>query len=484
MLVNGIPTKLKGVCLHQDVAAVGNAVTKSLLRQKLSLFKSFGCNAIRTSHNIPSLDLLDLCDEMGFYVLEEWVDKWTTGSYGRYFASEWEHDLTYMVKRDRNRACVIMWSVGNEVYAQGSDSMLTILDSLIANVKRYDGRPVTVACSPHYAQPDEVETKAIDEVLSIIDKIADRVDVIGLNYQEQWYSEIRAKHPDKLIVGTETYLFFRGSRERYFNYNTQNPWLDVVNNDYAIGGFVWAGMDYLGESMGWPSKGWCGAMTRSNFERKPISWLFESYWSSKPVVHITVLDYTLRDEMVREPWSFPPMIDTWHFPQYRYMPMQYMIFTNCEKVHLSLKNRDFDILNRSDFANGIITGYLPLEPGPVTAEGIIDGKIVCTHSLNNAHVASRLVFDDKTPVPLLTVRVVDAEGNQCMRESSLVRFTVEGDCTIEGVDNGDMMRLSPYNTDSVHLFHGCASVVLRITGNSNVKVTAYADGIEEATFRL
>ena len=223
IFVNGRPEKLKGVCLHQDVAGVGNAVTKSLLRQRLQIFRDMGCNAIRTSHNTPSRDLLDLCDEMGFYVIDESFDKWDTGSYGRYFEAEWEKDLAYMVRRDRNRACVVMWSVGNEVDRQGSAAMLEKLGRLVGAVKALDTRPVTCALSPHYSDPDGNTVVGIDNTLPLISEIARRVDIMAFNYQEQWYEDFHAANPDKLIVGTETYLFFRGSRNNSSTLTPKTP---------------------------------------------------------------------------------------------------------------------------------------------------------------------------------------------------------------------------------------------------------------------
>ena len=487
MLVNGRPEKLKGVCLHQDIAGVGNAVTKSLLRQRLSVFKELGCNAIRTSHNTPSVDLLDLCDEMGFYVIDESFDKWNTGSYERYYEQEWEKDLTYMVRRDRNRACVVMWSVGNEVHAQGSAEMLRMLKNHVRAVKALDSRPVTCALSPHYSDKSgENEVFGIDNTLPIISEIAAAVDILALNYQEQWYEELREANPGLLIVGTETYLFFRGSRNNYFNFSTENPWMDVERNDYALGGFLWAGADYLGESMGYPSKGWSTGLIRSNHERKPVSWLFESYWSDKPMVHFTVQDYSLQDDMTREHWSTPRMLDCWSFPMYSRSPMPYMIFSNCEEVQLFLNGKQLDIKKPSEFEGRIITGFLPMDPGEVLVKGLNGGRVVCSHSLKTSGPAARLEFTqpeqhvDAEGIRqlILNVGAFDRDGTPCMRESGAVRFAAEGDCIIEAVDNGDMLNSESYGGDRVHMYQGTAAVILRIRGTKGpITVTAYADGM-------
>lgn len=130
LLVNGVSTKLKGVCLHQEAGCLGTAVTKEIWRERLTHLKKLGCNAIRAAHHTYSEEFLDLCDEMGFYVYEECFDKWKGGLYGRYFDKNWESDVEAMVKRDRNRACIVIWGVGNEVENQGQDSMLAILKQL------------------------------------------------------------------------------------------------------------------------------------------------------------------------------------------------------------------------------------------------------------------------------------------------------------------------------------------------------------------
>lgn len=485
MFVNGNAVKLKGVCLHHDGGCVGAAVTEALLEKRLGVLKDMGCNAIRTSHNIPSGELMDLCDRMGFYVLDECFDKWVQGAYSRFYENDWEEDLTYLILRDRNRPCVVMWSVGNEIEDQGAKPMLDILRKLCNKVRNLDERPVTVAMSPHYQsmEGEPVEQFVADKV-EAVKRIGEIVDVIGCNYQEQWYEAIHKEMPDKLILGTEVYLFFKGSYDHYFNYSTENPWMDVEKNDYVIGGYLWAGVDYLGESMGYPSKGWAGALIQSNLVRKPVSYLWESYWSEKPVVHISVLDYTKKAEIVREPWSEMPLSDCWNYPMFAKIPMPYMIFSNCQEVRLSINGKYFDIPKPEACESRIISGFLPLETGVVLVEGVNDGKVVCTHRLVTSGPSCKLKFIDEPHLParmpaqlLFTVAAMDGEGNVNPRESGEVRFTVEGPGAIEGVDNGYLCNMEPYKADRVHMNQGKASVALRVTGKGRVVVHAFAEGL-------
>ncbi|MCD7955923.1 MAG: hypothetical protein LUG93_09295 [Lachnospiraceae bacterium] len=492
--VNGAPVKLKGVCLHHDGGCVGSAVTKSLLRQRLELIKSMGCNMIRTSHNIVSEDMMDLCDEMGFYVLDECFDKWVQGSYSRFYETDSEADLSYLVLRDRNRPSVIMWSVGNEVGDQGSSPMLEILARLCAIVRKLDAsRPVTVALSPHYTNlAGEPVEEHVEDKVDAISRVAAIVDILGLNYQEQWYEAIHDALPEKLIFGTETYLFFRGSYNHYFNYGTDGSWPDVEKNPYVIGCCLWAGVDYLGESMCYPSRGWAGAAIQANLVRKPISWLWESCWSEKPVVHISILDYTQPMEIVREHWSEMPFSDCWNYPMFQYAPMPYVIFTNCQEVRLSQNGKGLDIPKPAECKNRIITGFLPLEPGEVLVEGINDGEVVCSHRLVSSGPSARLEFEDTSgalfagkasaePMQMLiTVKATDANGIWNPRESQEVIFSVEGPCEIEGVDNGYLCSLDAPASDRIHMHQGRASVVLRIMGSGRIVLHARAAGLADA----
>ncbi|MGI6107171.1 MAG: glycoside hydrolase family 2 TIM barrel-domain containing protein [Lachnospiraceae bacterium] len=482
LLVNGNPVKIKGVCLHHDAGAVGSAVTKPLLREKLRVLKSVGCNGIRTSHNIHSADLLDLADEMGFYVLDECFDKWISGSYSRFYDSDVQADLSSMIFRDRNRPSVLMWSVGNEVDDQGAEPMLKILRRLVGIAHSLDSRPVTVAMSPHYKDIDGNSVDGnVPAVIDSIARIAAEVDVIGCNYQEMWYDAIREKCPSKLILGTETYLYFRGSYDHYFNYSQQNPWLDVVNRDYVIGCSLWAGYDYLGESLGYPSKGWAGALLQNNMDFKPITWLWKSFWSDEPTVHISILDYTKPMEMVREPWSEMPLSDCWNYPMFSMVPLPYMIFTNCEEVRLSLNGKYFDIPRPSECVSGIIQGFVPKDEGVLKVEGVVGGKVVCEHSIRTCGETARLAFTrapqsfawDGSPAQiLLTAEAQDAEGVRDCRYAEKITFRTEGPVRIEGVESGYLCDDQPMRADSVRMNEGHASVIVRVLGTGKAAVEA------------
>lgn len=517
MLVNGVPTKLKGVCLHQEAGCLGTAVTKEIWRERLAHLKSLGCNAIRAAHHTYAEDFLDLCDEIGFFVYEESFDKWKGGLYGRYFDENWEADIEAMVKRDRNHACIVIWGVGNEVENQGQDSMLAILKQLSDKVRTLDtSRPVTYAMNPHFKRESNVDLSKIKDIQQFVDevsdteiydakervsriaKIAEIVDIISCNYQEQWYELIHEQIPDKLILGTEVYEYFCGHYDQMQNFTEQIPSAIPFEYDYCIGSFIWTGYDYLGESMGYPAKGWSGALIRTNNEYRPVAYMLKSIWSEEPVVHFSVMDYSLDDEGVKEHWDSPIYADHWHFPQFRKTLIPYMIASNCDEVHLFLNGKQFFIPRPSECKNGIITGFLPWQPGTVTVVGYQNGKEACRHEVVTPGMAVALAFDqecdhkecvstvnlgmpEKKQHLLLTVRAVDENGNSCFRESGKVHFAVEGAAKIVGVDNGDICSNEPYQEDSVHLYHGCASVMLELYCKpGRVSVHAFGDGLRQA----
>lgn len=518
LFVNGQNIKLRGVCLHQEAGCFGTAVQKEIWQERLTALKEIGCNSIRLAHHLYMPEMLDLCDEMGFYVYEEAFDKWTGGSYGRKYATQWEKDISTMVKRDRNHPSILFWGVGNEVENQAYDSMLGMLERHVAKVKSLDDtRPVTCAMNPHFAYPaPEVDMSQVEDIQQFVDDmksgeifdmddrvdriklIAERVDFLACNYQEQWYDRIHKAIPDKAILGTETYMYFRGWEENFQNFSDNNPWWDVEDNDYVIGGMIWAGIDYLGESVGWPSKGWSGAMFATDMEKKPMAWLMQSYWTNEPMVHFAVMDYTLADNGTKEHWDYPRYCCHWEFPQYGKAVIPYMIATNCEQVELHVNEKTYLLQPTKHYPNRMITGFLPYLPGTLTVIGKNNGVEVCRQEVKTPGQAVQLKFDveeqtvllqdlaggkdgQKAPYQvMLKVRAYDADINPVVREYAKIQFFAGGPAEVIGVDNGDMKSIEPMHFDSIHLFNGRANVALRLMGPGRVKVTAYAAGMKMA----
>jgi beta-galactosidase len=283
MTVNGEKVKLKGVCLHHDGGITGSAYYDEIWRRRLNILKSIGCNAIRTSHNPPAQEFLDLCDELGFYVIDECFDKWKSGYYGAHFDADSQLDLTDFILRDRNHPSIIMWSIGNEVENQGADSMLDIQKKLAKIVHGLDCRPVTCALSPH-ANPRTLVNSPPEELVKLTKKLAKDVDVLGLNYHEPLY-EHYTKGIDKPILGTECYEYYSSVGTNFEDVCDKNPWQFVLESENVIGQFIWAGIDYLGESS-WPSKGWAGSILDICGFMKPNAFFRKSIWTSEPFVYL------------------------------------------------------------------------------------------------------------------------------------------------------------------------------------------------------
>lgn len=489
--VNGRQVKLKGVNMHHDGGCLGAAVPRHALYRRLQAFQKMGCNAIRTSHNPPSRELLELCDRMGLFVVDEALDKWVSGSYERYYPEHGVQDVQAMVRRDRNHPCILIWSVGNEVADQGSDAMLGRLKELTDAVRALDAtRPVTYAMVSVFLN-DRTQTSR--EKSALVHRIAEHVDIISCNYQEQWYDTYHADTPDKPILGTEIFPFYRGKGECLKAYYDRNPWLDVEERDYVIGGFVWAGIDYLGEATAWPAKGWTASLMDLFGNRRPVSYLLESFWSHEPMVHITFLDGKKRCDLQKDHWGFPQTSSHWNFAQYGEAAMPFHIYTNCEAVALYLNGQYYLTLEQKDFANRIITGYLPNLPGQVEVKGIKGGEVVCTHVLRTAGNPYKLVaaFDrsrlaaDGTDIAYADVQIVDENGIPCPEAENVVRFSVSGPGVLQAVDNGDLLGEHGYHDSSLPAFRGkCGCVVKSTPEAGTVRLAVTAEGLEAAYLTL
>jgi beta-galactosidase len=289
LLVNGKSEKLKGVCLHQDAGSLGVAVPKEIWRYRLNNLKEMGCNAIRPSHHPFAPEFYDLCDEMGFYIMDEAFDEWRHGSlwgvtddnagkvpygYHKYFDQWAKTDLTNMILRDRNHPSVIMYSIGNEIPDQRKEDGTKTAKYLLNICHALDSTRLVTAGVDFVADANPTG-------------FLDALDIAGYNYvgrftHEKMYEPEREKYPERLFLGTETY------HDTYY-------WLAVRDNPYVIGEFIWSGYDYLGEGRTWPIRGWDGGVIDLAEYKRPEYYLRKAYWADEPVVHIAVQNYENKD---------------------------------------------------------------------------------------------------------------------------------------------------------------------------------------------
>ncbi len=499
-LLNGEHIKMNGVCLHHDGGSVGAAVPVGVWKYRLKKLKEMGCNAIRTSHNPPAPEFLDLCDEMGFLVMDESYDEWEIGKrkygYHVYFDKWGKRDLTSMLERDRNHPSIVIWSVGNEIPDQKTNEGIKTLRSLVEICHQIDPtRPVTSAC-------DNIAADGGATKLGFLNGL----DIVGYNYVDRWherrelyYSIDRHDHPNWKMIGTESESNSGGIRGDYSlgndsaffpNYNyrmidAEQLWKFVHMHDYVIGDFMWTGIDYLGESH-WPYKNWSfGVLDLCGFPKDGY-YFYQSQWTEKPMIHL-----------------FPHW--NWQGREGQVIPV--LCYTNCNEVELFMNGKSYGV-KRIEFPrqghSGAWNKYanpevnpttadlhlewdVPYEPGVLKAVGKIDGKIMCTEEIRTAGKPAglRIVPDRDTineggqDVSNIKIEITDSSGNVVPTADNLVKFSIEGEGKIIGVSNGNPLDLDSFKADRRKAFNGlCLAVIQSGNKAGSIKFTAQSDGLK------
>ncbi|MCL2229476.1 MAG: DUF4982 domain-containing protein [Treponema sp.] len=485
MTVNGEKVKLKGVCLHHDAGIAGSAYYDDVWRRRLNILKSIGCNAIRTSHNPPAQEFLDLCDEMGFYVIDECFDKWKSGYYKDHFDEDAKRDLTDFILRDINHPCVFMWSVGNEVENQGQDSMIAIQKTLCDIVRSLDDRPVTCALAPH-ANPRTLVGAAPGELVKLTKKMAKDVDVLGFNYHEPLY-EHYTKGIEKPIVGTECYEFYSSVGTNFEDVSEKNPWQFVLENDNVIGQFIWAGIDYLGECP-WPAKGWSGSIIDICGFLKPNAYFRKSIWTEEPMIYMAFYDQHIKPDYSRGRWSFPKLSSHLNHSYFERQNVKLAVFTNCEEAQLFINDKKMGRRKKSEFANGIIEFPIEYVYGKIEIKGINNNKEVCSYELKTSLKEAqkiKLIPDKKEiengAVAHVEINITDKNGELCPNEEVLVEFALEGDAKILGACSSDLNQNLGFANSKVVTSCGKALVLIR-AGQSGKEIIlrAYSENLKES----
>jgi beta-galactosidase len=493
-LLNGGPVKLKGVCLHHDAGCLGAAVPDKVLERRLRRLKELGANAIRTSHNPPAPELLDLCDRLGLLVKDEAFDeftpskkKWVNGrnvglpsrfGYAEVFEQWSVADIQDLVRRDRNHPCVILWSIGNEIdyandpftdpvlgedYQPGNPPAQDLVKRarpLIAAVKSLDRtRPVTAAL----ANLPMSEAVGLPELL----------DAVGYNYQESRYADDHKKFPKRIIFGSE-------NRQQY------NAWTAVRDNDYVAGQFLWTGIDYLGEAGEWPNRAsGAGLLDLCGF-KKPLAWFRQSLWSRQPMVYLCVAGGN------RGPGRRGfGAIEHWNWPANATVTV--LAYANCPEVTLTLNDKLIGTKRLSEATNGVLRWTIPYEPGVLKAVGRANGSEVCEYTLQTAGPASRIelmpdttrLHTDGKDICHLEFQVVDAQGVRVPDAEPEVTFEVSGPAALLGIENGDLNSPEPYQGPTRKAYHGRGLAILQsTTAADKVRITATAPDLEPATVEL
>jgi len=487
MTVNGQKVKLKGVCLHHDAGITGSAYYDVVWRRRLIALKNIGCNAVRTSHNPPSEEFLDLCDELGFYVVDECFDKWKSGYYAAHFDKDAQRDLTDMILRDRNHPSVFMWSIGNEVENQGADSMLAIQKKLAAIVRTLDERPVTCALAPH-ANPRSLVNAPVQELVNLTKKLSKDVDVLGLNYHEPLYPYYTEKI-EKPILGTECYEYYSSVGTNFEDVCDKNPWRYVLESDNVIGQFIWAGIDYLGEST-WPAKGWTGSILDICGFMKPNAFFRKSIWTDEPFAYLAFYDQNINPDYSRGRWSFPQMSSHLNHEHFHRKAVKAAIFTNCPECELWINGKKMGRRKKADFENGIIEWAFEYTTGNVEVKGFKEGKEVCSYSLKTAGEAKKiqLVPDitnlERGGIAHIEINIVDKNALLCPNEELLVELALTGDGEILGACSPDLAKNIGFTLPKVITSGGRALAMIKAGDSGTLELRAYSEKLEKASLRF
>ena len=518
VFVNGWKTFLKGVCLHHDAGALGAVWNEDAWVRRLEKLKEMGCNAIRTSHNPPAPELLDLCDRMGFLVLDELTDTWTwpkkENGYAKLFGQWAEKDLVAMIRRDRNHPSVIAWSIGNECGEQGDASRWWIPQML------------TDIC--HREDPSRPTTAGNDNPGAAFTGYASTIDVYGFNYKPHLYAQFRETHPDQPVYGSETascistrgYYRFPVEQEKGKGWDMEAPfqvssydlyapgWASKPDYEWQFedqvpdcaGEFVWTGYDYLGEPTpfnmdpsvltnfhteeekeafkkmvaGWgqtiadvplPSRSsYFGIMDLAGFPKDRF-WLYQSRWNSDvPVAHI---------------------LPHWTWPGREGEVTPVHVYTSGDEAEL--------FVNGKSYGRKALEGYrfvwdnVVYEPGTVEVVAYKYGREWARDKVNTAGKAARLAASVDfagEELTYVTIDVLDKAGNPVPDADNLLTFTVQGPARIIGTDAGDPTSHVPFYSTSLPAFHGKASAIVRRTGKVPVKVVCTAKGLKKAAIGL
>ncbi len=466
--LNGVPIKLKGICLHQDHAGVGTAIPDALVRWRLQRLKAMGVNAIRCTHNAPAPELLDWCDHMGFLVMDE----------NRQFnpSPDPMAQLEWLVRRDRNHPSVILWSVFNEEPMQGSEAGVAMVRRMAHAVDRLDGsRPVTAAMNGAFFDPQNVMQV---------------VDVGGFNYYQGDYDRFHRLNPARPITSSEDTSAFmtRGAfaadpaRHVASSYDDEAAswgathraaWRMIADRPFVAGSFVWTGFDYHGEPTpyAWPTiSSFFGIMDLCGFPKTAFD-IHRAHWiDDAPVVAL-----------------FPH----WTWPGREGQPIKVMVMSNAERIELRLNGR---IVGEAAVDRIMGNSWtIPYAPGRIEVIARTAGREVAraAHVTTGAPVRLRLtparsvMAGDGEDAQPITIDAVDAQGRHVPIANLPTRFSVTG-ARVIGVGNGDPNSHEPEKGDRRSLFNGLAQLIVQADAapRGTIQVRAEADGLKPATLRI
>ena len=496
--LNGEITKFKGVCLHHDLGPLGTAINIAALRRQLTILKDMGCNAIRSSHNMPSLEQLELCDEMGFMFLAESFDEWAKpkvkNGYNRFFDEYAEKDIVNLVQATRNHPSIVMWSSGNEVPDQHGAEGVKRAKWLQDIFHREDPtRPVTVGM-------DQVKATMESGFGAVL-------DVPGLNYRVHLYEEAFKKFPQGFILGSETastvssrgiYKFpvVQAKEKKYPDFQSSSydleacSWSNVPDEDFVlqddkpwvIGEFVWTGFDYLGEPTpydeSWPSRSSYFGINDLAGLPKDRFYLYKSRWN-KNAETLHILPH----------WN-------WEGREGQTTPV--FVYTNYDSAELFVNGKSMGIQkkNNSTPQNRYRLMWMDVKYEPGTVKVVAfdkEGKVVAEQEIHTAGKAYKMTLDpdvktikaDGKDISFVTVSIVDQNGIPCPTATHQLQFKVKGKGKFKAVCNGDATSLELFHLPTMKAFSGKLVVLVQSEKEAgNIELTVSGKGLKTATLSL
>ncbi len=527
-ILNGKRVKINGVCMHHDLGCLGAAVNTRAIERQLEILKEMGCNGIRCSHNPPAPELLDLCDRMGFIVMDETYDIWrkrkTRHDYSCYFNDWHERDLTDLLLRDRNHPSVFIWSIGNEVLEQWTDVQADTLSLEEANLILNFGHSADLLAKEGELSVNSLLAKKLSDMVKKLDPTrpvtagcnepdpnnhlfrSGGIDIIGFNYHDDWFADVPKNFPGKPFLVTESVsgLMTRGyyrmpsdsiliCPERwdkpYYDEsfacssydNCHVPWGNyhegtlrlVKNNDFISGQYIWTGFDYIGEPTpyGWPARSsYFGIVDLAGFP-KDIYYMYQSEWRQ---------DLNVLHLFPHWNWTEGEVIDMWAY------------YNNADEVELFINGQSQGVRSKEkdDFH---VMWRVTFQPGTVKAVSRKNGKVVAEQEIHTAGnpASIRLTPDrnyllaDGKDLSFVTVEVLDEDGNLCPNADNDITFTVEGAGFNAGVDNGSPTSMERFKDNHRKAFYGKCLLVVQNDGNvGDITITAAADGLAADTTSL
>jgi beta-galactosidase len=471
--LNGRNLKLKGVCLHADGGAFGAAVPLSIWEARLKTLKTLGVNAIRTAHNPPAPEFLDLCDRLGLLVMDEFFDCWAVAKkaedYHLYFHDWSQRDERAMILRDRNHPSIILYSVGNEIHdTPQAAKAKRILSGLIAVAHAADPtRPVTQALFRPNASHDYE------------DGLADLLDVVGQNYRETELLAAHEQKPSRKILGTE-------------NTQVRQPWVAMRDHAAYAGQFLWTGIDYLGESGGWPLVGHGSGLLDRTGAIRPLARERESWWSEAPMVALA-RRVSPNEAMPDDPGygaeerHTQVLFADWTPQDLKPHTENVEVYSNCKQVELFLNGKSLGKKEINADASPR-NWQVPFAPGVLKAVARKEGgRAAATNELRTAGKPAHIVLtcNTKTLAPawddvaIVRTAIVDSRGVTIPRAGDLITFKISGPGIIAAVDNADNASHEPFHANSHHAFQGeCVAFVKANAAAGKLTLTATAAGLQ------